>query len=385
MGIWSEIKYALNDTLAKKSFIPLNKIVEKENYENSINTISFVNSILEKDDNSFYAVDYGTEKIKAREFSENSILESVLMPNTIRKIENQSFKNCRALKKINIPENVEEIGYEAFLNCSSLKKINLLEKIKKINDSAFKGCTSLEEILFPSTIDHIGKSVVQGCTRLSEITIPMIGDSTGSQFFGSIFGAPSYMQQKDYVPGSLRKVTISGNITQIDSNAFYDCKLINQIVFPESLTSIGRDAFRGCESIDYIELPNALKFLGDGAFWNCWSLSSVFIGSRVIEAPELELNGGSHFAGCYNLLSITLLNNVKKIPATTFSGCINVTDILFLNPDIEIDNRAFLDCNKIDFITYNGTKKKWNDKNLTDKFFSERTITVKCTDGTITI
>lgn len=41
---------------------------------------------------------------------ENSVIENMKFPSTLKRIEYRTFKNCKGLKGINLPENLEHIG-----------------------------------------------------------------------------------------------------------------------------------------------------------------------------------------------------------------------------------------------------------------------------------
>ena len=54
-----------------------------------------------------------------------------------------------------IPEGITEIG-DTFYNCSSLESVIIPESVKKIGNEAFEGCTSLKSIIIPESVKKIG-------------------------------------------------------------------------------------------------------------------------------------------------------------------------------------------------------------------------------------
>lgn len=61
-------------------------------------------------------------------FSNCSSLKSILLPTSIKKIDDFAFYNCSSLLEIHIPPKVQEIGETPFLNCLSLEKIEIFKK-----------------------------------------------------------------------------------------------------------------------------------------------------------------------------------------------------------------------------------------------------------------
>ena len=46
----------------------------------------------------------------------NAVIESIILPSTLKRIEEQTFGSCKNLKNINIPDGVEYIGKKCFLD-----------------------------------------------------------------------------------------------------------------------------------------------------------------------------------------------------------------------------------------------------------------------------
>ena len=57
-------------------------------------------------------------------------VESVVLPDTVRKIGKNVFFNCKRLQQINICGDIEEIGADIFMNCINLSRIVLRGQIK---------------------------------------------------------------------------------------------------------------------------------------------------------------------------------------------------------------------------------------------------------------
>ncbi len=72
-------------------------------------------------------------------------LEEVVLPESVKTIENEAFKGCENLKTIDL-SNVENIGRSAFEGCKSLETVTLSASIEYIGGYAFYGCETLKTV-----------------------------------------------------------------------------------------------------------------------------------------------------------------------------------------------------------------------------------------------
>ena len=67
-------------------------------------------------------------------------------------IRSWAFSNCTLLNKIIMPNSVQTIGDSSFSNCSNLNEIVLSENINFMGYGSFSGLTSLKDITIPKTV-----------------------------------------------------------------------------------------------------------------------------------------------------------------------------------------------------------------------------------------
>lgn len=70
-------------------------------------------------------------------------VESVTIPDSVKKIGGGAFSDCGKLTSINIPDSVEVIEEEAFYN-SAIKKITIPDGVKRIENETFRYCDKLK-------------------------------------------------------------------------------------------------------------------------------------------------------------------------------------------------------------------------------------------------
>ena len=226
------------------------------------------------------------------------------------------------------------------------------EKTYGIYSGAFYNNKKITSITIPSCVTEIGIGAFAECTSLDSITLPFVGatkDGTTNTHFGYIFGASSYSYNDEYVPLSLKTVTITGG--NINDSAFRYCYSLQSVMFAESIEieTIGAYAFYNCTSLDTITIPSSVVKICDYAFSGCSKLGTV-----VFEAESMiETIGASAFSACTALESITIPDSTTNIGNSAFAGCINLKNVTFNEGSSlkTIGNSAFSRCNSLKSIT----------------------------------
>ena len=151
-------------------------------------------------------------------------------------------------------------------------------------------------------------------------------------------------KEKQEVLVSLDLSTITG-LTELGSNAFYNCSNLASIIIPDTITSISYFAFYNCSALTDITIPNNVTTIGYYAFSNCYRLTSITIPNNVT-----SIDSGA-FSGCSALTSITIPNNVTTIGSYAFSKCYKLTSITIPDTITSIDDGTFSNCSALTSIT----------------------------------
>lgn len=254
-------------------------------------------------------------------FSGCNSLESVTLPEGLVSIGAYAFNYCTSLTEIKIPQTVNLIDYCAFDGCRSLQSAELPASLLQIGNYAFSNCSSLAEVTVPSSVSWIGQGAFEGCTSLASITLPFIGNGDGAYTnFGYIFGAYDSWSSSDYVPSSLKTVTLTG-MFDLPANAFENCNGIETVVLPEALVTIGDYAFNSCASLTSVTIPDGVQTIGYGAFEYCASLSSITIPDGV------QTIGECAFQYCTSLTSFTVPDSVQSLGYDVFGDCASLEEL----------------------------------------------------------
>ena len=222
------------------------------------------------------------------------------------------------------------------------------------NDITITGVydNNVKNIIVPSkistyTVKSIASGAFSNCQSVESITLPFVGESKDSsnQYFGYIFGADTKTSQNDYVPSSLKDVTILNSATTISNRAFYGCNSIETLELPNSIVTISSFAFSHCEALTSITIPSLITKIESNTFEYCTSLQTV------IMSPEVDEIKSNAFYNCSSLTSITSMEGVEHIRDTAFFGCSSLTNIALSRDLLLIGEAAFGGCaalNKVD-------------------------------------
>jgi hypothetical protein len=151
----------------------------------------------------------------------------------------RAFANCAEISEIVLPLSVKTIENAAFSGCTSLLGITLHEGITVIQREAFYMCNSLTELTIPSTVITID-SVAVSCENLKKI---VISDNSSLSLNGSI---ASYCD-------SLETVIIGTGVSEFPINTLYECSSLKYVIIRGNITKMDYSAFWNT--------PNNRKFL----------------------------------------------------------------------------------------------------------------------------
>lgn len=281
----------------------------------------------------------GVTEILNEVFAENTNIESVSFPNTLKKIGDKAFYNCTNLKcELRFPEYVdengdtkglEEIGASAFSGCSKLSgNLNIPDSVTEIGSFAFCNCTGFTGELHISTgITLINSGTFSGCSGLTgELVIPDGVTGINNEAFGYCSGFTGELSIPDSVT-YIREYAFSGcekleslqagkNVTQIDRYAFRYCSALKSIVYGEKLTSIHGRAVSGCNGVTEVTYLSAVPPIFQTEYYD--STGSYYFGNDGLSSLEtIYVPAGSYKA--YSEAYGSLIQSTTKISSNNAS------------------------------------------------------------------
>lgn len=160
--------------------------------------------------------------------------------------------------------------------------------VSKIGDRVFSNYRNvLISVQIPDTVTEIGSNAFYNCTSLKSVTI------------------------QDNKPSCVKK---------IGRQAFMFCSELTDIPILDSVTEIGSESFHQCEKLDTVTIPEGVTSVADGMFSYCYSLHTVTLPDSVTAIEERAFTGTA-------LTQVHIPAKVTRIGTDAFSECFALSTI----------------------------------------------------------
>jgi hypothetical protein len=101
-----------------------------------------------------------------------SDLLEIVIPDTVKCIQERAFRNCSSLKAVKVGCGLIFLEAEGFSGCRSLLEIVLPDTVREIHSGAFEDCVSLKSVALGNGLKTLGGLVFSGCESLTGIVFP---------------------------------------------------------------------------------------------------------------------------------------------------------------------------------------------------------------------
>lgn len=311
-------------------------------------------------------------------FSNNTLIESIVIPETITTIGAKAFYNCTKLKNINISNNISLIGEDAFEMCPQLTVIakngtaglildvnvklaafSIPSSITKIDDDAFSNWEKLSSIVIPNNVKSIGHNAFSHCKNLARVCIESSLDSWGENAFSGC-----------------EKLTELATSDTIKGIYFAHPQEITDFTVPLSITTIRNEFFYGWKQLEKVTIHKSISTLGM-IFKDNDNLTNLTCGSNNVlslffHQPDYEdkiesetmyviVHRPGNYSYTYNyyvpstLKEIHLLNDVDSY---CLYGMKSVQSVYIPSTVSEFGTSAFAECSGLENV-YFSTNHDW--------------------------
>ena len=144
-------------------------------------------------------------------------ITSLTIEEGITEIGVHAFSGCKSLTSVSMPSSLRKIGAYAF-SYSALTSITIPEGVEVLESSCFSNC-NIPTLTLPSTLTTLGDKALEYIFTLTELVIPAKVDSIGSYAFTNC--------------NQLARLTIKGNVTKLNPDAFCTPAVLEYIHVPE--------------------------------------------------------------------------------------------------------------------------------------------------------
>lgn len=278
---------------------------------------------------------------------QNTSIETLTIPGTIKAIPEYAFYQCSNLNEVNLNDGLLSIGQYAF-HTTKIQKMIVPSTCTSIGAFAFDYCSELYHVYIPISVTSVGRYAFDGMHSTGYVCIEH-NSSTPSGFSSDwtdnvvYYQATKLVETEDYnyvirsnygdlnatiirlseATSKLQSFTFPSEIEGITDirvgyQLFYQNKYIRNVTFT-NVTRIGNMAFTYCSNLESITLTDSLTFIGKQAFRYCYALKRVDIPDSVTEISEMA------FDTCKELEYAFVPDSVVTIGSYAFDECDKLT------------------------------------------------------------
>lgn len=316
-------------------------------------------------------------------------------------ISKSAFVDKSVPAKLNIPKSILIIEYGAF-GTENLYSITL-NKVPYMDEMAsgflFGSCPNLYEVYNLTGTEIEAGSTTCGKialyakvvhTSLDEPSIIEIDEDSGVIIL-------DYDGKKTAI-GVISpnpNLVIPEGVEEIAENAFYYYSEIVSITFPSTLKKMSYSSFMYCTNVERIEIPSieqwvkveVVEFAGQTPTYVFFKEGNFYVNGELIVdcvIPEgvTEINA-SVFGYCESIKTITFSDTVETIDG--FDNCWNLESITLSANVKKINDYAFSGSNNLKTINFKGTMDEWYAIEKDGQWITSGGYKVYCTDGTISV
>lgn len=220
----------------------------------------------------------GVKTLGAYAFNGCSALTTFTLPASLNALGSGALTECSALETVEVAQGntAFSIGTDGCLYADSGKTFVLYMKnsdaeftvtgAQKILSGAFCSADNLTSLTLDTSVTEVEIGALRGAKNLETLTLPFLGASATEQdgYLSYAFGAEVGLfngETGKFTPASLRKVTLTKDLTYVPAYAFYGCTGLKEVVGISTATAYGYQAF-AYTGFETFEIPATVTRIG---------------------------------------------------------------------------------------------------------------------------
>lgn len=311
----------------------------------------------------FLKVKEGISKIKAGAFKGNQSIRKVVLPSTIKLVDDFAFDGCTHFEEMEIPDTGVSFGVGVFRR-AGIRSVAIPQSTKRLGAYLFQECEKLVKAELNCHVASLTETFF-GCKALEEVKI-----AHGREMSGTFKGC-----------SKLKKVSLPEDLLTLETGVFEDCTSLTSLKIPDACMKLSYKVFSGSK-LEHIVLPKGLNKLTAQTFSGLSTSCSVevdpespnvFIDKGLVvskrrkevlsilpsvtgtwELPT-EYSGYSYFDRIKNIKKLIIPEAWSRLPAHFFGACPDLEEVVFKGKSAPIlQMGTFCGCPKLRSITTEG-------------------------------
>ncbi len=304
--------------------------------------------------------------------SENTVVTTVVLPETLINIDKNAFAGFSSLQNVNIPDAVMSISDSAFKNSGTNSGMNISfsDNFREVKTNAFMNAkvTSLD---LGNGIRHIGESAFANVDVPSRfvLNIPANLDAIDAGAFESTRIYDIKVDESNVkfeldtsdmalltddgetlvlypIDSDFEEYVFDEGVKVIASKAFKDANKLKSVTFSSTVTEIESYAFMNTTNLSEVVASNVASTIGEYAFANS-GIEAFELNSGIVDIEKGTFENSK-------LEFIRIPKNVLRIKSDAFKGNTKLkTAVIESKPNME--SNIFNNCTSLEFIMLTNT------------------------------
>ena len=229
---------------------------------------------------------------------------------------------CPVLESVVIPDSVKEIGKNAFRDCTALKEVRLGANLEDLGTGAFRNIRAEAPELPENVKDRAGFWYSTGGTR-TDAGGEWLYEETGGNTAAVIGWAGEGNYPKTVVfPAEVDGLQVSAVFLEYDTKTTESLKAeekrrsaVTKLVFPEGITTIGSSAVSHMRGVTDLAIPEGVTSIPHDFANSMGNLVKVSLPSTLKVIGEYAFNSES------KLKEVRFPEGLERIEKNAFSNC----------------------------------------------------------------
>ena len=200
-----------------------------------------------------YTVDDENQEVTIDFFDKKGELKDVVVPDTIEGypvtiIGTNAFREDSTIESVTLPITVREIGSYAFMSCESLTELNGTDNVVDYGEYSIEG-TAINKLALSPDVVSLGEKAL--CTENSTLDV---GENL-------VLNSITTLESHALSGVTCKSITLPSSL--LVCNAVSICDNLESVIISEGTVTLTESAFAYCENLKTITIPASVTSIAD--------------------------------------------------------------------------------------------------------------------------